>query len=913
MKRQTNLLGFLHSLPVSTTSLSFFTHILDRTSPQSDSDASFIIPDTPDQKIRKPTEHLPSPDSLTARPALMPVQFNRDPQTSAPRRRAAQRRRSSLTVRRQAELVEKYSAKLSSEVSLDGKTPALQMDNQVRTAVKIRRGNYDSLNYAPIDQLPPKTNENTQRVFNPRTELLVAKAITLSNQAKRQHCGSVTQDKLQHTRESSALYATASLNLRTTDFDNLVDRSLPTKTHTDQQNTDVMRLNTQENEALTEVLGVLDAAADELPSADIKQHALKARATQMCCVPSTSSSTVEVELGYSDDRIEQFDLSDWSEPTHESPRSTKLVTKLLNGTPIPVQSFYRGVITAVERSQECLLASLKLTGNSSIDCEPLSLELLDSWASTDLLVGDTVHIVFGTSGSTVRGRHVVLNDGDSASSAFPGCLIQHPDTLIAGTKLVSNFYCERRSVLEQFWPGGEDDPGHTQDADAADHRDQRNPGRVMLIGCIVHELFQKLILDKTPSVASGRNLLDSILQKPDIISQLYVTCLERYACGITVSEIRPQLVKFVGKILDWIGKYCHWSNPQSRKFGIKGKIDLSVVCRLPETPPHLSSTLDTLSLVPLELKTGRPTYSLEHKGQVLLYILMLVDRYGSSYTTSGVPQLIQTANVGWLVYLQNEMKDPPKALNDPGLVLPHLASFRGLLQTRNRMASQLLRLVNSAAQTNESELNRWSPRLPPPVGQLRTCQMCPVQLACSLFSSSHGQPCSRIPSTGHGGYETVANLLLTRRAHLSPSHIRFFTHWSHLLLLEYIDSERLEDVVARIACPDTTRSTDSKVNPRWHAGTVRQLKVVHTLTTTSDIYGPWRTILIPAVNVKTEYSVDTGPGPGELVIVSSDDGRHVGFTLGTILSLTRADWYKLDVATQRLLSPTNATFEERTQ
>ncbi|KAF8565696.1 hypothetical protein P879_10404 [Paragonimus westermani] len=322
MKRQTNLLGFLHSIPsVATENASSSpagcSANFDRPSPQSDSDASFIIPDTPHQKNRKPTEHLPSPGSLTARPALMPVQFNRDPQTSTPRRRAAQRRRSSLIVRRQAELVEKYSAKLSSEVSLDGKTPPLQMDNQIRTAAKIRRGNYDSLNYAPIDQLPPKANEKTQCVFNPRTELLVAKAIALSSQTKRQHCGSVAQDKLQHTQKSSALCATASLNLRATDFDNFVDRSLTTKPHTSQQNTDVMRLNTQENEALNEVLGVLDAGADELPSADIKQHALKARAAQVCCVPSTSSSIVEVELGYSDDRVEQFDLSDWLEPTHE--------------------------------------------------------------------------------------------------------------------------------------------------------------------------------------------------------------------------------------------------------------------------------------------------------------------------------------------------------------------------------------------------------------------------------------------------------------------------------------------------------------------------------------------------------------------------------------------------------------------
>ncbi|KAF6770812.1 hypothetical protein AHF37_07965 [Paragonimus kellicotti] len=495
MKRQTNLLGFFHSIPGVATrnaplSPAECSTILDYTSPQSDGDASFIIPDTPDQKIRKPTEHLPSPGSLTARPALMPVQFNRDPQTSTPRRRSAQRRRSSLTVRRQMELMEKYSSQLSSEVNLDGITPALQVVNQVRTAAKIRRGNYDSLNYAPIDQLPPEANEKTQYVFSPRSELLVAKAIALSDRTKRQQCCSVTQDKLQHTRKSSAICATTSPDLRDTDFVDFVDRSLPPKPHISQKNTDVMELNTQENEALNEVLSTLDVGTDELPSTDNKQHALKARAAQTC-VPA-SSSTVEVGLGYNDDRVEQFDLSDWLEPTHESPRITRLITKLLNGTPVPDQPFYRGVITAIERSQECLLASLKLTGNSPIDCEPVSLELLDSWASTDLLVGDTVHIVLGTSGCTVHGRHVVLSDGDSASCAFPGCLIQHPDTLIAGTKLVGSFYCERRSVLEQFWPGGDDGPDQTQDTDVGDHRDQRDPGRVMLVGSIVHELFQKV-------------------------------------------------------------------------------------------------------------------------------------------------------------------------------------------------------------------------------------------------------------------------------------------------------------------------------------------------------------------------------------------------------------------------------------
>lgn len=40
---------------------------------------------------------------------------------------------------------------------------------------------------------------------------------------------------------------------------------------------------------------------------------------------------------------------------------------------------------------------------------------------------------------------------------------------------------------------------------------------------------------------------------------------------------------------------------------MKGKIDVTVDCKVRDQPSHV---------VPLELKTGRPSYSAEHKGQV---------------------------------------------------------------------------------------------------------------------------------------------------------------------------------------------------------------------------------------------------------------------------------------------------------
>jgi DNA replication ATP-dependent helicase Dna2 len=75
----------------------------------------------------------------------------------------------------------------------------------------------------------------------------------------------------------------------------------------------------------------------------------------------------------------------------------------------------------------------------------------------------------------------------------------------------------------------------------------------------------------------------------------------------------------------------------SPKYGLKGKIDVTVEAHVLETPadsknrvfkPHNSSDPQ---IYPLEIKTGRQPSGIEHIAQTMLYTLLLSDRYSKLY------------------------------------------------------------------------------------------------------------------------------------------------------------------------------------------------------------------------------------------------------------------------------------------
>ena len=69
-------------------------------------------------------------------------------------------------------------------------------------------------------------------------------------------------------------------------------------------------------------------------------------------------------------------------------------------------------------------------------------------------------------------------------------------------------------------------------------------------------------------------------------------------------------------LLIWCIAKKNWADNVSLnfRFGIKGKIDLTVETGLKEEK--------STKILPLELKTGKPSYSVEHKGQVIIYTFL---------------------------------------------------------------------------------------------------------------------------------------------------------------------------------------------------------------------------------------------------------------------------------------------------
>lgn len=104
-----------------------------------------------------------------------------------------------------------------------------------------------------------------------------------------------------------------------------------------------------------------------------------------------------------------------------------------------------------------------------------------------------------------------------------------------------------------------------------------------------------------------------------------------YEANISTAEIESELASFIPRIIDFVVDYLSKSEPTYHnqdnwkgkilkvddieenlwcpQLGIKGKIDVT--------------TQTNSGIMPLEVKTGKSSMSLQHRGQVVLYIMMM--------------------------------------------------------------------------------------------------------------------------------------------------------------------------------------------------------------------------------------------------------------------------------------------------
>ncbi|KAG6549576.1 hypothetical protein Mapa_008958 [Marchantia paleacea] len=356
--------------------------------------------------------------------------------------------------------------------------------------------------------------------------------------------------------------------------------------------------------------------------------------------------------------------------------------------------------------------------------------LRDSWSYSDVTPGDTVNVI----GEFDEANNCVIDREHNL-------LIINPDILISGSKVGSSFACPRRAVL--------------------DERMKTNEwSYAALIGTMLHQLFQGALRSRQPFPADLESEAKLIVQRN--LDGLY-------AAEVSEREALSKLVEAIPTILTWWQQHVRAEEtirefePVTRgrhvgsiseildieemiwspKYGLKGMIDASVTVKLG------NFTLGGEDhIMPLEFKTGKATTGqagVEHRAQVILYTLLMSDRY------------MQAVNSGLLYYLHTN-KTQEVGVQQGELV--------GLIMRRNEHARDLLKA--SASQTLPSMLQSY-----------QMCQNCRQLDSCAVYHKA--QDGVTAESSGLGEvFDKSTN-------HLTTADLHFFQQWDRLIDLEFRD------------------------------------------------------------------------------------------------------------------------------
>lgn len=258
------------------------------------------------------------------------------------------------------------------------------------------------------------------------------------------------------------------------------------------------------------------------------------------------------------------------------------------------------------------------------------------------------------------------------------------------------------------------------------------PSKAMTYGNILHALLQSSLLEQNFTPDFTQQKIEAELGKED-------RRLEIWGSGLSDKDIEGDLGPAAVSAFSSFGR--RWVGPDvsdhgalitsreevcgaatitglhdveediwSPKWGLKGKVDASVQIRL-----RREGSSDTQDLVaPLEIKTGRSISGLSHRAQILLYTLLMEDRYGLP-----VPS-------GLLYYSQ---------LDSVVLIDAKEVEVRSLIMARNELAGWMVRDRQNRKAEGEAALAAEIEDvfLPDPIDNPRECMKCYASDACMLY------------------------------------------------------------------------------------------------------------------------------------------------------------------------------------
>ncbi|CAM8904527.1 unnamed protein product [Rhodiola kirilowii] len=396
------------------------------------------------------------------------------------------------------------------------------------------------------------------------------------------------------------------------------------------------------------------------------------------------------------------------------------------------------------------------------------VNLWDEWYFSVVAPGDTINVIGDF-------------DGQGRCDVTRSCslIIIHPDILVSGTRVAASCSCRRRTVLDERIKCNEQ-------------------STAALLGTLLHQMFQAGLIKETLTTEYLEEYANVVLQK---------NAESLYACGVTERDIYRTLIEAVPKMLGWIAQFRDSQGPNpsdnvdfgsndglkkvtitkvldieemawAPRYGLKGMIDASLHVKVQSNKVELNE-----KIVPLEFKTGKGTTgqsAVEHSAQVILYTLLMSERY------------LQKIDSGLLYYLHTDKTQ--------GIDVKR-SDLVGLLMRRNELASDILK----ASITQQ---------LPPMLQSPSMCRGCRHLDICTIYHKVHGG------STESSG---LGDLFNSRVDHLTKAHCSFLRHWDHLIDLEAKETQNakryvwrshsLEDSLSTSCISSLVLDTSSKLQP----------------------------------------------------------------------------------------------------
>ncbi|XP_024627209.1 DNA replication ATP-dependent helicase/nuclease JHS1 isoform X2 [Medicago truncatula] len=373
--------------------------------------------------------------------------------------------------------------------------------------------------------------------------------------------------------------------------------------------------------------------------------------------------------------------------------------------------------------------------------EERAVNLWDEWSYSVVAPGNTVNII----GEFDEGGSCDINHDNNF-------LIVHPDILVSGTRVASSFTCPRRTVLDERLKCNE-------------------YSTAALCGTLLHQIFQAGLTNDNPTI-------DFLESYTEVVLQRNVESL--FACGVNEKDVHKTMIDAIPRIYNWIMLFRNMEEREdpnvnfgsvngmknigisevidieemawAPKYGLKGMIDASVRVKV-----HSRKDRPEGKIMPVEFKTGKSPSgqtSVEHNAQVILYTLLMSERYK------------KTIDSGLLYYLQTDQTQ--------GITVQR-SDLVGLIIRRNELASEILKALVLQ-------------QLPPVLQSTSMCRGCRHLNVCSIYHKAHG---GSVENNGLG------DIFDSNTNHLRSSHSKFLCHWDHLIDLEAKGTEFIKKDVWR--------------------------------------------------------------------------------------------------------------------